>query len=153
LGLPVVTPRSPGKYCPFGASNARPEPHTSHDPPGGVDSADKRLDRHEDWALETLADRQVEGSGNPRRQRHRDDLAALTGHAQRPMSALQAQRVDISAEGLGDTQPIQRQQRHQRVVWCRGQTRGDEQRPEFVAIQASRVRLVIEPGATHMNRG
>jgi hypothetical protein len=91
---------------------------------------------HEDRALETLANREVESPGDPRRQRHRDDLATFAGNCEGPMTSLQAQRVNIRAEGFGDAQPVQRQQRHQRVVPCGRETRSDEQRAELVAIQA-----------------
>ena len=65
---------------------------------------------YEDRALDSLTDREVEYPGDPRRQRHRNDLAALAVHCQGPVTAFQAQRVDVGAEGFGDSQPVQRQQ-------------------------------------------
>jgi hypothetical protein len=45
---------------------------------------------HEDRAGGALADGQVDRPGGPRCQRNRDDLAALAGDRQRPVSALEA---------------------------------------------------------------
>jgi hypothetical protein len=64
----------------------------------------------EDRALAALADGQVDRPGGARRQRDGDDLAALTGDHQGAVPALDAQRLDIGARGLGDPQSVQGQQ-------------------------------------------
>jgi hypothetical protein len=52
----------------------------THDAPGGVSVESFTRAVLEDRALETFADREVEGPGDPRRERHRDDVPAFAGH-------------------------------------------------------------------------
>ena len=66
------------------------------------------------------------------------------------MPALQAQLLDVGAGGLRDPQPVQREQRDQRVLAPRTKTRGDEQGAELVAVQGSGVRLVVHPRTADM---
>ena len=54
-------------------------------------------------------------------------------------------RFDVSSRRFGDSQPIQRQQADQRVILRASEPGRDEQRADFVAIKARRVRLVVEP--------
>ena len=61
------------------------------------------------------------------------------------MSALEAQVLDVSAGGFGDPQPVQGQQRDQRMHRWRPEISGDEERAELVAVQRSRVRLLVDP--------
>lgn len=96
--------------------NPRLSGDPTHNPPGGVTVDSFTGTFHEDRALEALTDRKIEDSGDARRQRHRHNLPALASHRQDPMTALQAQRLDIGAQGFRDAQPVQRQQRYQRVV-------------------------------------
>ena len=51
------------------------------------------------------------------------------------MPALQAQVLDVGAGGLRDPQPVQREQRDQRVLGRRAEPGGDQQRAELVAVQ------------------
>ena len=53
--------------------------------------------------------------GRSRCQRDGHDLAALAGHGESPVDALEAQMLDVSAGGLGDPQPVQGEQGDQRV--------------------------------------
>jgi hypothetical protein len=61
----------------------------------------------EDGACYTLASGQIDCPGGARRQRYRDDLAALAGDHQRPVPALDAQGIDVGADGFGYPQPVQ----------------------------------------------
>ena len=54
------------------------------------------------------------------------------------MATLQAQVLDISAGGLRDPQPVQREQRDQRTIAWRPEPGRDLQGAEFVAVQSDR---------------
>jgi len=60
------------------------------DSPRGVAIQPLPVATDEDWALDPLAEGQVDGAGRARRQRNRDDLAALAQHRQGPVAALDA---------------------------------------------------------------
>jgi hypothetical protein len=64
--------------------------HSTDDPPHGmpVESLTRAVD--EDRAVETLADREVEGACDPGCQRDRDDLAAFADHDTRVTSSRSA---------------------------------------------------------------
>jgi hypothetical protein len=94
---------------PSGPGDPRLPGDATHDPTGGMTVESLTGPVHEDRALKTLADREVESPGNPRREWHGHDLAALAGHRQGPMTSLEAERVDTRTKGFGDAQPIQRQ--------------------------------------------
>jgi hypothetical protein len=53
-----------------------------------------------------------------------DHLAAFAGDGQRPVAALQAQVLDVGAGGLRDPQPVQGEQRDQRVLTRRPEPGG-----------------------------
>jgi hypothetical protein len=57
---------------------------------------------YENRALDSLADSEVDGPGDPRRERHGHDFAALAGRRQRPGTTFQAERVDVGAKCFGD---------------------------------------------------
>jgi hypothetical protein len=63
----------------------------THDPAGGVTVESFAVAVDEDRTLETLTDREVERPGDPRRERHRDDLATLSGHPQGPVASFEAE--------------------------------------------------------------
>jgi hypothetical protein len=67
--------------------------------------------------------------------------------------ALQAQLLDLRAGGLGDPQPVQREQRDQRVLARRTKPGSDQQGAELVAVQGDGVRLVIDSRATDVGGG
>jgi hypothetical protein len=79
-------------------------------PPGAVPVQSATVGGQEDGALAALADGQVDRPGGVRRQWDGDDLAALAGDHQGTVPALDAQRLDVGARGLGDSQPVQGQQ-------------------------------------------
>jgi len=115
----------------------------THDPSGGVTIEALPSPIHEDRALEPLVDRQVEGPGNPRRERHGHDLAALAGQCQGPMTSLQAERVDVRAKASETRRPLSASS--DTSAWSRADDRpsSDQQHAELVAIQAGRVGLVV----------
>jgi hypothetical protein len=116
------------------------------DPPGAVPVQPPPVRRKEDRTFASLADSQIDRPRSARRQRDRDDLAALTGNDQGPVPAFQAQGLDIGAGGLRDAQPVEGEQGDQRMLAGRPEPGGDQQSAEFVAVQAGGVRLIVQPG-------
>jgi hypothetical protein len=114
------------------------------DPPGTVPVQPAAACGREHRPFCALADGQVDRPGRPRGQRDGDHLAALTGDRQRPVPALQAQLLDVRAGGLRDPQPVQREQRDQRMLARRTKPGGDQQGAELIVIQGDGVRLVID---------
>jgi hypothetical protein len=55
------------------------------------------------------------------------------------------------ASGLGDPQPVQRQQRDQRVLGGLAKSGGDQQRTKLVAIQPGDMGLIIQARAADMS--
>ena len=94
---------------------------------------------NEDPTLETLAHGQVHGACHSGRQWHGDDLAPLADHGESAVAALEPDRVDVGTDRLGHSETVQCQQRDQRMVSRRGQSGGDEDRTEFVAVEMSDV--------------
>jgi hypothetical protein len=62
-------------------------------------------------------------------------LPPLAGDRQGPVPALQAQVLDVRAGGLGDPQPVQREQGDQRMLGRRAEPGGDQERAELVTVQ------------------
>jgi hypothetical protein len=60
--------------------------------------------------------------------------------------------LDVGADGLRDTQPVEGEQADQRVIPATGQPRGDQHGADLVAIQASDAGLVVQARSTHMGR-
>jgi hypothetical protein len=77
--------------------------------------------------------------------------AALAGDNKGPVPPLDAQGLNAGASGFGDTQPVERQQRDQRVLVWRAQPGGDQQRAEFVAVQPGGVRLIVQTRSAHVS--
>ena len=61
------------------------------------------------------------------------------------MATFQAQVLDVGAGGLGDPQPVQRQQRDQRMLGRRPEPGGHQQRAELVAVQGGGMGLIVHP--------
>ena len=72
-----------------------------------------------------------------------DLLTALAHDAQRAMPAVDVQMVDVRAQGFGDPQPVQGEQRRQGMVTVRRQPGRHEERAELVAVQPERAGLVV----------
>jgi hypothetical protein len=81
-------------------------------------------------------------------QRHH--LPALAGDRQRPVPALQAQVLDAGAGGFGHAQPVQREQRDQRMLERRPEPGGDQQSAEFVAVQGDGMGFIVPPRTADM---
>ena len=54
--------------------------------------------------------------------------------------------LDVGAGRLGHPQPVEGQQRDQRMLGRRPEPGGDQQRAELVAVQAGGMRLIVQPG-------
>jgi hypothetical protein len=125
--------------------------HPADNPGGAVPVQPLSVRAEENRPAHALADGQVDRPGRARCQRDGDDLAALARDDQRAVPALDAQVLDVSAGGLGDPQPVERQQRDQRVLARRSEPSGNKQLPEFVAVQPGGVRLVVQTGSADMD--
>ena len=75
---------------------------------------------------------------------HRHQLAALAQHGQRAMAVFQTERLDVGTDRLRHAEPVQRQQRHQRMIPRRRKPGGDEDRTQLVTVQVGDVGLVIK---------
>jgi hypothetical protein len=53
--------------------------------------------------------------------------------------------LDVGAGGLGDPQPVQREQRDQRMLDRWAEPGGYQERAELVAVRRDGVRLVVHP--------
>jgi hypothetical protein len=82
-----------------------------------------------------------------RRQRDGHHLAALAGDGESPVASLEAQLLDVGGGSFRYPQPVQREQRDQRMHRWRAEPGGDEERAELVAVQRGRVGLVVDPRA------
>src|SRR6266700_1956483 len=121
------------------------------DPPGAVPVQAAFAFGEEDRRVAAFAGGQVDRPGGARGERDGDDLAALAGNGQGPVATLQAQVLYISAGGLGDPQPVQREQRDQRMLGRRAKPGGHQQRAQLVAVQGGGMGLVIQPRPSHVS--
>jgi len=129
-----------------------PPGHSSHDPTGRVPVEPQAVGPEEDRAVQPFTDREIDSSGGARGERDRDDLAALAQDDQGPMPSFEAEAVDVRPRRLRDPQPVQREQRDQRVLARSPETRGDEQRTDLVTVQTGGVGLVIDARTAYMHR-
>jgi hypothetical protein len=120
--------------------------YPADDPPGAVPVQAPTAGCKEDGSFAALADGQVDRPRGPRRERDGDDLAALAGDHQGPVAALDAEVLDVRAGGLRYPQPVEGQQRDQRMLDRRAEPGGDQQRAELVAVQPGGMRLIVQPG-------
>ena len=80
-----------------------------------------------------------------------DDLAALADHDHGAMAALEPECFDVGADGLRDPQPVEGQQRDQRMVPGLREAGGHQQAAHLVAVEADGVGLVVDPGPAHVH--
>jgi hypothetical protein len=120
------------------------------DPGGAVPIQPSAIRTQKKRPVAALADGQVERPRRPRGQRDGGHLAALAGDHQGPVPALDAQRLNVRADGFRHPQPVQGQQRDQRVLGRHPEPGSDQQRAELVAIQCGGVRLVVQAGPADM---
>ncbi len=104
----------------------------------------------EDRSLAPFADGQVDRPRRAWRKRNSDNLPALAGDHQGPVPPLDAHGLDVGAGGLGDAQPVEGQQRDQRMLGGPAEPGGDQQSAELVTVQPDGVRLVIQPRAPYV---
>ena len=64
----------------------------------------------EDRTVGPFADSQVDRSGYPGCEGDGEDLAALADDGEGAMPALEAEILDVGADGFGDSQPVEGQQ-------------------------------------------
>jgi hypothetical protein len=124
----------------------------THDPRRTVTVEAQPVTPDEDRTFAAFTEDKIDGAGGARRERHGDGLAALTHDDQGAVAALESQAFDVGTDRFRDSQPVQRQQRDQRVVTGASQSGGDEDRSDFVAVQARGVGLVIEPRPAYVHR-
>jgi hypothetical protein len=67
------------------------------------------------------------------------------------MPVLGAERLDVGAGGLRDAEPVQSEQRDQGMLGRGAEPGRDEQGADFAAVQADRVRLVVDPRAAEVD--
>jgi hypothetical protein len=65
---------------------------------------------------------------------------------QGPVAAFDTQGLDVGAGGRGDPQPVQGQQREQRMLGCRPEPGGHQQRADLVAVQPDGMGLIVHAG-------
>ncbi len=68
------------------------------------------------------------------------------------MPAFHPEMLNVGVERFGDPQPVQSEQAGEGVVAAPGEAGLDQEHPEFVAVEAGGVRLVVQPRAAHMHR-
>jgi hypothetical protein len=69
------------------------------------------------------------------------------------MPAFHAQVLDVGAGGLGHPQPVQCEQRDQRMLGRRPEPGGDQQRAELITVQRDGVGLVVQPRTADVRGG
>ena len=79
----------------------------SNDPAGPVAVKSSALGTDEDRTVGALANGEIDGPGGPRCERDDDRLAALAQDGEGAVSALEAESLDVCADRLGDSQPVE----------------------------------------------
>jgi hypothetical protein len=111
-----------------GFGDPGPARDLADDPPCAMAVQPPPVGGEENGAVAAFAGGQVDRPGGAGCGRG-DDLAALAGDRQGPVPALQAQVLDISAGGLRYPQPVQREQRDQRMLGRRAQPAATSRAP------------------------
>ena len=70
-----------------------------------------------------------------------------------PVAGFQIEVLNVGAGGLGDSQPVRREQRDQRVLCRRPEPGGYQWRAELVAVERGGVGLVVRPRTTGVRGG
>ena len=125
--------------------------HTPHDAPGRVAVEASSIGANEDRPAEAFADGEVDRSRRARGQGDRHYLASLSQHCQGPVATFEPERLDVSADGFGDSETVEGQERDEGVLrWC-SQPGGDQESTHFVAVKPNSMGLVIKAGPAHMD--
>src|SRR5919106_2092690 len=151
-GTPQRVMNAYGAYGVRRAWLSRPPGDATHDPAGRVTVNPPPAGSEEDRPVAALADHEIDGPGRAGRQGNGHNFASLAPDRERAMAPLQAQVLDVGADGFGDWQPVEGQQADQRVIPRAGQPGGDQHGAYLVAVQASGVGLIVQAGSTYMGR-
>ncbi len=84
-------------------------------------------------------------------ERDRHGLAALAVDDEGAVTAFETELFDVRADRLGHAQPVQRDQRDQRVIAGASEAGGDQHGADLVAVQTGRVGLVVQAWSTDVN--
>src|SRR5215204_1143480 len=103
-----VGPHALGYPCPSG--------DTPDDTTGRVSIDPLAVGSNEDRSLAAFPDHQIDGAGRAGRHRYGHDLATLAQDRERAVPALQAEVLDVDADGFGHPQAVERQQADQGVI-------------------------------------
>ena len=114
--------------------------------------ASRAVSVQEDGAFFTLPDAEVDGAGSAGCGGDGGDLATLADDRQDAVPAFRPQVLNAGVQRLGDTQPVQSEQKRQGVVAASSESGLDQEHAEFDAIQAGGVGLVVQPRATDVHR-
>jgi hypothetical protein len=131
-----------------GFGDPGPARDLADDPPCAMAVQPPPVGGEEDGAVAAFAGGQVDRRGGAGCGRGGDDLAALAGDRQGPVPALQAQVLDISAGGLRYPQPVQREQRDQRMLGRRAQPAATSRAPG--SLRNGGMRLIVQAGPSDM---
>jgi len=124
-----------------------------HDAGRGVPVESPAVGVAEEGTFVSFADSEVDGAGGAGRERDGDHLAALAGDHQGAVAALEPEVLDVGAGRLGHPQPVEGEQGDQRVLACRAEPGGDQERAELVAVQGGGVRLIVQPRPADVRGG
>jgi len=91
---------------PDGLVDPGPADQSAHDPAGGVPIETLAVGVEEDRSFEPFADGQVDRTGGPGGEGDGDDLAALAGHGEGSVAALEAEGLDVGSQGFADPEPV-----------------------------------------------
>jgi hypothetical protein len=105
----------------------------------------------EDRTAAAFPDGEIDSAGGSRGERDRDSLAALAMNDEGAVTALETELFDVSTDRFGDAKPVQREQRDRGVITGSGESGGDEHCADLVAVQTSRVGLVVEAWPADMH--
>jgi hypothetical protein len=109
--------------------DAGPSGDAAHDPSRRVAVDPTVVGSDEDRSLAAFTDREINGPRRAGRQRDGHDLATLAQDRERAVAALQAEVLDIGADGFGDPQPVEREQADQGVIPGAGQAAATSMAP------------------------
>jgi hypothetical protein len=137
---------------PHTLGDARASGDAAHDPTSCVAIDPPAVGAGEDRSLAAFPDCEIDGPGRPGREGHGHDLASLAPDRERAVAALQAEVLDVRADGFGNAQPVERQETDERVIPGAAQAGGDQHAADLIAVQAGGMGLVIQARSPHMSR-
>ncbi len=100
--------------------------------PRGVAVESLAVPPEEDRALDPFADRLLDRAGRTRRERDDDYFAALAQHREGAMAAFDTERLDVSAQSLGDAWAIDGKEGHQGMLPGRRHPSDNQERSHLV---------------------